>query len=86
MGMQNRDKYDLHTRNLTPAFTTGITAESPADSRCLCTWVWAPRIGKPAKPWVLKYLSVNCPVRHSRLRQDEPEIDPERKLKAFLGV
>lgn len=67
---------DKHLDKLPRPFAEGITARTLPDSRCLCTWAWAPSIGKP---WALKYRAAICPMRHSPML-------PEPTLGDYLSA
>jgi hypothetical protein len=50
-------------KQLPPAFAPRITGPHPA-AHCLCTWVWAPRLGGKKEPFAMKYWNRVCPVQH----------------------
>jgi hypothetical protein len=77
--MDKAGNYQIKIEKLPKPFSSGITADTPADSRCQC--VWAYLVDK--KVFGLKYVNRLCPLPHNRL--DALPEAAQRDLMALLG-
>ena len=79
MTIDKAGNYQIRIEKLPKPFSSGITADTPADSRCQCCWVYL----TTKKVFALKYVNRLCPLRHNP--QDALTGAQERDLMTLLG-